>query len=247
VIVQACLNGGRSRDDHPATPITADELARDAAACVWHGARSLHVHPRGDDGAETLRAEHVDDAVRAIRARCPGVEISVTTGLWICDGDVEARMAQIDAWTVLPHLCSVNVGEEGWAELADQLLSRGVGLELGVVSVDEARAYLESPLAGRAVRVLVEVPQRAPEDAVAVAEAIDALLADAAPPYVPRLWHGEEEATWDVLVAAAQRGRDVRIGLEDVLTHVPPETRAVRDNAELVEVVVEGLLLPAEV
>ncbi len=63
---------------------------------------------------------------------------------------------------------------------------------------------------------------------------------------MPRLWHGEEEATWDVLVAAAQHGRDVRIGLEDVLTHVPPETRAASGNAELVEVVVEGLLLPAE-
>lgn len=246
MLVQACVNGGRTREDHAGVPLTPDELARDAAACVWHGARSLHVHPRDEDGAETLVAEHVDAAVRAIRARCPGIEISVTTGLWICGGDVDARMAQIDAWTAFPHLCSVNVGEDGWVELADQLLARGVGLEIGIATVREAELYLASPMAGRAVRVLVEVPEREPADAVAAAEEIDALLAAAAPPYVPRLWHGEEEATWDVLVAAAEHDRDIRIGLEDVLTHVPPEARVATGNPELVEVVVEGLLLPAQ-
>ncbi|HVM69895.1 MAG TPA: hypothetical protein VM204_08685, partial [Gaiellaceae bacterium] len=56
------------------------------------------------------------------------------------------------------------------------------------------------------------------------AAAIDALLPD-----VPRLWHGEEAATWAVVREAVRRGRDVRIGLEDVLD---------ADNPTLVERVV---------
>ena len=33
----------------------------------------------------------------------------------------------------------------------------------------------------------------------------------------PRLHHGEDLATWAVIDAALERGRDVRIGLEDTL------------------------------
>ena len=44
MLVQATLNGSLSKDDHPAVPISLDELARDAAGC-------LGLHPVG--GCET--------------------------------------------------------------------------------------------------------------------------------------------------------------------------------------------------
>jgi uncharacterized protein (DUF849 family) len=243
VIVQACLNGGRTREDHPAVPLSPAEIATDAARCVWQGARSLHVHPRDGEGRETLAAEHVGAVVAAVRRRCPGIELSVTTGLWIAGADPEARARAVAGWTELPHLASVNAGEEGWEALASDLLRKGVGIELGVSSPDEAQAYLDSPLHGRAARVLIEVPERDGAIAAATARQIDTLLAGPFPPVVPRLWHGEEEATWAVLVAAAAPAfrRDVRIGLEDVLTG-PPEHREVSGNADLVAAVVDGLL-----
>jgi uncharacterized protein (DUF849 family) len=37
-MLQACLNGGRRRDYHPALPLSADELAADARAVVAEGA-----------------------------------------------------------------------------------------------------------------------------------------------------------------------------------------------------------------
>ena len=56
-LVKCCQNGARSRAEHPAVPLTAEELARDAAACVAAGAGALHFHPRDGDGKQTLEAE----------------------------------------------------------------------------------------------------------------------------------------------------------------------------------------------
>ena len=54
------------------------------------------------------------------------------------------------------------------------------------------------------------------EPAVAAAAAIDAVL-DGAGIDRPRLHHGYGPATWAVLAAAVPLGRDIRVGLEDVL------------------------------
>ena len=64
-----------------------------------------------------------------------------------------------------------------------------------------------------------------------LAREIDAAL-DAAGSRTPRLHHGVGPATWMVLDAAVQRGHDIRIGLEDVLTL--PDMRPAPDNAALV-------------
>jgi uncharacterized protein (DUF849 family) len=212
-VIQACLNGTRSRQDHPAVPITPEEIARDAAACVEAGAESVHVHPRNADGRETL---WVDDAVRALRA--VDVEVSVSTGAWI-PGD---RLAAIAAWGEVPDVASVNVSEEGWRDVCEALLARGVGVEIGLASLDDADAFIADPVYVH--RVLIEVPQRDPEEALEAAATIDGEL-----PGYPRLWHGEEAATWAVVAEGLRRGRDVRIGLEDVLDD---------DNPTLVRTVV---------
>lgn len=66
--VAAAPNGGRkTKADHPAVPITADELAETAAACRDAGAAMIHLHVRGRDGAPTLDAEALAEASAAIR------------------------------------------------------------------------------------------------------------------------------------------------------------------------------------
>ena len=37
-LLQAALNGDREKADHPATPVSVEELERDASACVAAGA-----------------------------------------------------------------------------------------------------------------------------------------------------------------------------------------------------------------
>jgi uncharacterized protein (DUF849 family) len=69
--VKACLNGGRTRAEHPAVPQSPAELAADAIAVRKAGAFAVHVHPRDAHGAQTLEAEVCDAAVAAIRAAGP--------------------------------------------------------------------------------------------------------------------------------------------------------------------------------
>lgn len=54
--VTACLNGGRTRAEHPAVPQSPAELAADAIAVRHAGAFAVHVHPRDSDGTQTMKA-----------------------------------------------------------------------------------------------------------------------------------------------------------------------------------------------
>jgi uncharacterized protein (DUF849 family) len=212
VIVQACLNGGRRPGAHPALPITPDELAADARACVEAGAGSLHVHARGAGGEESLEPADVAAVVEAIRAAAPDTELSLSTGLWITGGDVARRFALVEGWTEKPDLVSLNVGEAGWRALAATLRQRGVGIEIGLGSLADAREFVSDPVAG-VHRALIEVSG---EDPVSEAAAMEAAFEEAGFD-VPRVHHGYGAATWDVIDAALTLGRDVRVGLEDTL------------------------------
>jgi uncharacterized protein (DUF849 family) len=231
MLLQACLNGARAAGEHPALPLSPQELARDAAECVGAGARSLHVHPRDGDGAESLAPAAVAAAVEAVRAAVPGTELTLSTGLWIAGGDHEARLACVAEWTVLPDACSVNVAEQGWQDLLRALVERGVGIEIGLWTRDGAVEFAASGLDDRCLRVLVEPRDEERGAALVTAGAIDAVLGDVGIG-LPRLHHGRELTTWAVLDAAVPAGRDIRIGLEDTLA-LPDGGRA-RSNAALV-------------
>jgi uncharacterized protein (DUF849 family) len=53
-MLTACLNGDRSRADHPAMPVTPAELAEEAFRAAKAGATAVHLHPRGADKKESL-------------------------------------------------------------------------------------------------------------------------------------------------------------------------------------------------
>jgi uncharacterized protein (DUF849 family) len=231
ILVKCCLNGGTSREEHPAVPLTPGELAAEARAAVAAGAGAVHLHPRDLDGAETLDAELVDAAVVAVRESCPGVPVGVTTGLWAAGGSAEARAAAVAGWTSRPDFASVNFSEPDPEPLCELLLEGGIGVEAGIWSVDDAERLAHSRLAPRCVRVLVEPQEREPADALANADAVRARLADAGIDR-PLLQHGYGPAAWEVLRAAVRDGLDVRIGLEDAITL--PDGRTTAGNAELV-------------
>ena len=69
-LLQAALNGDRDKAAHPATPVSVEELERDASACVAAGARAIHMHPRDPEGRQTLEAGAVDGAVARVRRAC---------------------------------------------------------------------------------------------------------------------------------------------------------------------------------
>ncbi len=230
LLLKACLNGFRHPGEHKAVPISPAQLAAEAEAAVRAGAAALHVHPRRPDGAETLDPAHCAAVIDAIRAACPGIPLGLSTGLWI-EGTPAGRYLAISRWTVLPDFVSVNFSEPGTVELCKMLLQREIGIEAGLWSTADARAFLDSGLAPRCVRILLEPREEDISGAVETADAISALLGP--PEHAPRrLLHGEGPPAWGVLQAALTRGHDIRIGFEDTL-ELPDKHRAF-SNAQLV-------------
>lgn len=228
-MIQACLNGRRTRAEHPRIPLTPEELAREGKASVEAGAGALHVHPRGPDGFETMDAAHRAATLVALREACPGIEISFTTGLWITN-DVKRRLELVASWTELPDVASVNIAEPGAVELIAALVGRRIAVEVGIASVGDAKALVKSGVASRCKRVLTEVEGSDTGTMVELA-AIDTVL-DAAGIEIPRLEHGYGRGTYAIIDRAVRLGRDYRIGFED--TMILPDGRPAKSNAELI-------------
>lgn len=69
LIISNAPNGAtRTKADHPALPMTAAELARNAAEVLEAGAALVHIHVRDQDGRHLLDAEAYGAATAAIRA-----------------------------------------------------------------------------------------------------------------------------------------------------------------------------------
>jgi uncharacterized protein (DUF849 family) len=220
--LKACLNGGRTRAEHPAVPLSPAELAADAIAARKAGAFAVHVHPRDPHGAQTLDAHACDAAVAAIRAGAPGLPIGLSTSEAI-DPDPFARAAAVRTWREPPDFVSVNLSEAGWVGIVRAALHAGIGVEAGLATPADAAELARSSITHQIVRALVEV-----DGGVEEARAISQLI----PEGLPQLWHGYGERTWEILAACRGTGFDVRVGLEDVLAL--PDGRMAADNAELV-------------
>ena len=226
-LLQAALNGDR---EHPAAPRTPEELAAQAREAVEAGAWSLHLHPYDDHGRQTLGAEPCAAALRAVRAACSGVPVSMSTSAAIEPNPLR-RLALVAAWTELPDLATANQGEEGILALCELLSTRGVGIEAGLLSLDDARVFVASRIAPRCARALVEPLDPDPQAAVAHAEAIERALAEGGV-RLEQVHHGDGIASWAVNRRAAARGHGIRTGLED--TPVLPDGRVASGNGELV-------------
>jgi uncharacterized protein (DUF849 family) len=229
-LLEVALNGGRTDEEHPGIPRTPQELAAEGRAAVEAGARVLHLHPCDDRGAETLAAEPCAAALLAVRAACPGIPISLSTSKDI-EPDPSRRLELVAGWTELPDLVTANQGERRILELCEHLLGRGVGIEAGLLRLEDAQAFVSAGIAQRCSRVLLEPLDPEPQDAVANAAAMERVLADAEVG-LEQVHHGDDRATWHVMDRAVARGHGIRAGLED--TTVLPDGRRAAGNGELV-------------
>lgn len=231
VFIQAALNGARK---HPAVPRTADQIAQDAKAAVAAGARSVHIHAFDDDGAETLEGDACAKVLRATRRECPGIPISLTTSAAIV-GDPGLRLRIVSSWTELPDLVTANQGEEGIIQLCELLMSRGVEIEAGLLSVEDARKFVATPLPLRCRRVLMEPLDADPDLAVRHAAEMEDIVS-AAEITLEQIHHGDGIASWAVNQRAIRRGHGIRTGLED--TPVLPDGSEAQSNAQLIRTAV---------
>ncbi len=233
MLIKACLNGGTTREQHPSVPRTPEELAADARDAVRAGAGAIHVHPRDAAGAETLEADAVLAAVRAVRAAVPEIPVGVTTGIWAVNGDPARRMELVSGWAGddRPDFASVNLSEPGAGALAAALRGLGIPVEAGVWTAEDADRLAASDFGPTVIRILIEPRDSSPGAAVATAAQADEALSRHGL-RAPRVHHGYGIATWPVIRAALRHGHDIRVGLED--TTVLPDGSTAAGNGELV-------------
>ncbi len=227
VLLQAALNGDRV---HPAVPRSAEDIGIAALEASRAGAQSVHVHAFEDEGRETLDGADCAKVLKAIRRLCPTTPVSLTTSATIV-ADPARRLKVIEAWSELPELVTANQGEPGIVDLCELLLSRGVGIEAGLLTVEDARAFVRSGLADRCRRVLIE-PLEEDEDLALQHAAIMEDIVVSASIQLEQVHHGYGMACWKVNRRALERGHGIRTGLEDIT--FLPNGQLAKNNAELV-------------
>lgn len=227
VFLQVALNGDRL---HPSAPRSSDAIAVAAREAVNEGAQSVHVHAFDEEGRETLGGVACGKVLKAIRAVCPGIPISLTTSATIVANQAQ-RFSVIEAWSEMPDLVTANQGESGFVELCELLLSRGVGIEAGLLTTEDAKGFVRSGLAERCHRVLIEPLDEDHDAAVQHAADMEDIVVRAGIK-LEQVHHGYGMACWKVNQRALERGHGVRTGLEDVTTL--PDGQQARDNADLV-------------
>ena len=238
-MVQAALNGPRTRAEHPAIPITPAEQATEARASVAAGAGAIHVHVRDEDGNESLSEADVAATIEAIRAACPDTPIGIGTGAWIIP-DLRRRLSVIRSWSTLPDFASVNLHEAGAAQVIELLLERGVGVEAGLWNAPAAVSLIRSGFADQCLRILLE-PAEASCSARANLLQMEDVLIGVKP---QRLLHGLGHCAWRLVELATLRRYDTRMGFEDTL-RLPDGTLAA-SNADLVRAALSIMLKAAD-
>lgn len=234
IYLKACINGARTPDQHPGLPVSPDDLAAAALAAHQAGAQAVHLHPKTPDGVDSLKPDVVAAAVTAVRHAVPGLPLGVTTGFWALPDAAERRRA-VESWDVLPDFASLNWHEPGSPELAEVLLAKGLGVEVGIFHAEAAQSWAGSDIARHCMRVMIEL--QADADTALADDLLDQVSAAGSP--APVLLHGLDESCWPLLEHAGIRGVQTRIGLEDTL-HLPDGSLA-PDNAALVSAAVELL------
>ncbi|KUM24167.1 class III aminotransferase [Mesorhizobium loti] len=163
VAIAVAPNGGRrTKADHPALPITPDELAHAAAASLDAGAAMIHVHVRDRDGRHLLDAEAYRAATAAIRTRVgERLVVQITSeALGIYRPEQQMRVvleARPEAVSLaLRELLPDQTHETAFASFLETLRAEKIAPQIILYSPEEA-SYLAA-LAGRGMIPIDNLP-----------------------------------------------------------------------------------------
>ncbi|WP_159710991.1 BKACE family enzyme [Geminicoccus flavidas] len=237
VAIAVAPNGARLRKaDHPALPITPEELAHTATACLAAGAAMIHLHARDEQEGHSLDPGLVRACVAAVEAAVGDrLVIQVTTeavGLY----PPEAQMALVRA--VRPEAASVALRELVPDPAAEPEAAKfyawcqEAGIWLQHILYDRADVLRLKGLVARGVvpeerpSVLYvlgrysEGQRSAPADLLPFLQAADPVW-----PWMACAFGAQE---LDCLMAGALLGGDLRIGFEN--NRLAPDGTPARSN-----------------
>jgi len=128
VLIEAAINGGRSKAEHPGIPYSPAEIAAEARRSAEAGAAVVHLHARTDDGAWTADPGRYAETIAAVRAAAPGISISITSlrpaGVPV-EEIVDLLAALAASAETRPDLISLNLGHGVvWEPAADAAVGR---------------------------------------------------------------------------------------------------------------------------
>ena len=249
-LVMVAPNGARRRHaDHPALPVTAEELARDAAACAAAGATALHMHLRDEEERHSLDPDRARVWLARVRQAVGSrMAIQLTTeavGRYTpAEQMAFVRALRPEAVSLAPRELFGD-GDEPDAEVRAflaWLVETGISPQYILYTPEEVRHF-------HALRARGVIPQARPfvlfvlgryleADQRVSPTSLCAYLAahDPACPWAVCAFGREETAC---LLAAAAMGGHVRVGFENSLLN--GDGSPARDNAQRVATIVEGL------
>ena len=247
LILTVAPNGAyKTKGDHPCLPLTAHELAENAAACLDAGVAVIHLHVRDLEGRHSLDPDAYRAATTAIR-RAVGdrmvVQISSeAAGRFSPEQQMAAvRAVQPEAVALaLREIAAEGVPEATIAEFFHWLADSDVMIQVILYSTDDVRRWQElrhrGTIPGGPYWLLFVLGRYT---AGQVSSPLDLLpflnVDDRAYPWAVCAFGGLEHAC---ALAAAALGGHVRVGFENNL-HLQDGSLA-RDNAALVSQLAEA-------
>ena len=245
--IMVAPNGARlQKTDHPALPITQDEIVGCARACHVAGAGGIHAHLRDANGAHLLDAGRYRALVQALQAGVPGMQVQITTeavGIYDAETQIEvaltggADMVSVSTREVL------RAGADTARAFFKEAAARGIAVQhilYDVADCDALAEVLGDGLTDPALQLLY-VLGRYDRDQTAHPQDLDAFLDWQRGRGLTPDWaicaFGQHEIP--CLVRAAAEGGKCRIGFENSRLH--PDGRVARDNADKVAALVAAL------
>lgn len=149
VICVAPNGARRTKLDHPALPMSPDEIAREASACAEAGAAVIHLHVRDDQDGHSLDADRYRKAIGAIKSALGDrMIVQVTTEAVGIYRPPEQRALLRE---LCPQAASVAIRElipdasheDEAGRLFHWALNAGVGLQYIVYSPEEAKRVID--------------------------------------------------------------------------------------------------------
>ncbi|HEX4512107.1 MAG TPA: 3-keto-5-aminohexanoate cleavage protein [Polyangiaceae bacterium] len=150
VITAAIVGAEITRAQTPHLPITAREIADEAARCREAGAAVIHLHVRNDDGTPTQSAERFAEAIAAIRAKTDCIVQTSTGGAVGMSIDERAQPLSCKPEMATLNCGSINFGDDVFVnkraeirELAARIKRSGAIAELECYEVGHVEEALK--------------------------------------------------------------------------------------------------------
>ncbi len=248
-------NGARrGKSDHPALPITDDEMVETARACHAAGADGIHLHIRDDAGKHMLDAGRYSALLARLSEAVPGMYLQVTSEE---AGRYSAAQQQAMMYALRPSYVSVGLREmvrqpDDWAQARAfyyWAAENGVEVQHILYSPQDVETFVaaceDGKIPGRSHLVLFVQGSYAngSRDAVPLETYLAPLVQadDLEYDWMSCAFGRDETAS---LVRAVELGGKVRVGFENSLRNqngeiAPDNAARVREVAEAIQTMVE--------